>query len=129
MAEEVVPPAGETTQVIPVSPWPDMANRPVLHVAGITDLKALLTVQSLLRKSGGAHSIRLLGVNSSDAWFVADSLPTGGWSALVGADPRLRQQEGVPVNEDAPLHASVIWDAEAVADDLPSVSSASPSLP
>lgn len=116
-AAEDVMPSPTPVDAARSTPWPDMEGRPVLHVERITDLKALLTVQSLLRGGGGVHPIRLLGVSGSEAWFVADSLPEGGWRALLLSEPRLRLPEPNPeaASGSLPLQESAIWDAAAQA--------------
>lgn len=73
-----------------VAPWADLADAAVLRVDQVADFGTLVDVQAALREcSGGRYVVRLLAVGRSEAWFVADILPAGGWAALLGAEPRL----------------------------------------
>lgn len=110
-AAEVMPAA---PAVAPV-PWADMADRPVLKVERVADLKALLTIESLLRRV----SVRLLAVGRSEAWFVADSLPERGWAGLLQAEPRLQPAGEADRSPPEGLHATFVWAPEAAAVALP----------
>lgn len=73
-----------------VVPWADLKEAAVLRVDQVADFGTLVEVQGVLReRSGGRHTVRLLAVGRSEAWFVADNLPAGGWTALLGVEPRL----------------------------------------
>lgn len=87
-------------------PWPDLTGKAVLRVDQVADLKALVGVQSVLRERSGGQ-VRLLAVGRSEVWFVSDTLPVGGWAALLGQEARLV----VPARREAPedLHAVRLW--------------------
>jgi hypothetical protein len=117
-ANDAVPPAAPAVAVSSL-PWPDMEGRPVLHVGRVTDLKTLLTVQSVLRDKGKGLSVRLLGVMGGDAWFVADSLPEGGWQALLMTEPRLRLSAPEPTTSATlpMMLGSAVWDTAVQASE------------
>lgn len=88
------------------APWADLMDRAVLRVDQVADLKALFGVQAVLRERSGGL-LRLLAVGRSEAWFVADTLPTGGWSALLAQEARLSPPALIEAPED--LHAVRLW--------------------
>ncbi|MFN3586519.1 MAG: hypothetical protein ACK4UT_03355 [Moraxellaceae bacterium] len=69
--------------------WPEAGNRALLEVSGIADLKALLTVQSLLQSLAGPRQVQLVRTEGETAWFafvapVGDSL-----RRMLDSEPRL----------------------------------------
>lgn len=87
-------------------PWADLRARAVLRVDQVADLNALFGVQAVLRERSGGQ-LRLLAVGRSEAWFVADTLPTGGWPALLAQEARLSPPAIMEAPED--LHAVRLW--------------------
>lgn len=87
-------------------PWADLTGKAVLRVDQVADLKALVGVQSVLRERSGGQ-VRLLAVGRSEVWFVADSPPVGGWTALLGQEARLVAPDRREAPED--LHAVRLW--------------------
>ncbi len=107
-------------------PWADLKDAAVLRVDQVADFGAMVDVLGVLReRSGGRQTVRLLAVGRSEAWFVADILPVGGWAALLGAEPRLAVPAGVfPADEGR--HGVRQWTPFAASSGLPA---ALPTLP
>lgn len=72
--------------------WPEAGDRALVQVEGVTDLKALLAVQSALQALPGSRQVQLVRTGGDRAWF-AFVAPTGdALRQILDNDPRFPAQ-------------------------------------
>lgn len=107
--------------------WPEAADRAVLRVENVPDLKALLAVQAALQGLTGVRQVQLIRVQHQEAWFTAQNHGGDVWRQALGAEPRLPIMRPLPGVEavlgDVSVQLSPLvscrWEPDAMTLPLP----------
>ncbi len=69
--------------------WPEAGGRALVQVEGVTDLKALLAVQSALQALPGSRQVQLVRTAGDRAWFAFAAPGGDALRQLLDSEPRL----------------------------------------